>query len=105
MIDIFQNIILGLFLIKLTWNLCIPISAYFQYRAWKLYGSAEPKNISMALIVEIALLMIMTMLATFTSSHIFALSPLQTFLSGVGAIAISLTLTLFIAYVLKKFRK
>jgi hypothetical protein len=54
-----------LFLLKLIWNLSIPTILETRHHRWKRHGGAEPAGVSMALGLDIALLLLLGIAAFF----------------------------------------
>jgi hypothetical protein len=105
MILIIEYLTLFLLSMKLLWNILTPIAVIQRHKAWESTGGQKPGAISMAPIVEIALVVVLTATSSITDRGLFGFNYPRVLLAGVFAIISSYLLAFLLGALINMARR
>ena len=98
----FANVLISvLFLAKLLWTAGIPIAMTIERRKLSIEDRERKGGVSLALPIDVLLLVALVSIAAVTGRGIFHLSALWLFVAGVGAILLSIGCCALIGLIVK----
>lgn len=92
MIKLIWYLALVIFVLKLLWNIGMPVAAGLAHLAWKRQGGRKPGHISMAPVIELILWPLLTVLSGMTNDGFANFGPAFTLSFGLVAMLISYAL-------------
>jgi hypothetical protein len=88
--------LLALFVLKLLWNVAIPLVMEIAYRRWRNKGGKEPSGVTMMMIIELLLLFALSLMFYFLPQEFLVMSVWKFFLFGIISIVASYILNYFV---------
>lgn len=92
-----------LFVLKLIWNIGVPVVGLIAYRRWKLNGGPKPGAVSMAIAVEVFLLILLLVIRALLANSVEYIGLGKLALFGLISVATSYIIVFLVGEIGKRY--